>query len=682
MVNLLSDGLEKFAPSVTRKSRLKKRGQFIYNKEIAEAKQVRTQLERNCNKYRREIDRQLLKAQRNRIRSMAKKHKAHRISLKLENSNPRKLFEQVKSLSAPVVRYLPSGFDNDESLANGFAEYFYDKVNKITADFDDSNNADMDLPSFNGVRFDEFSPLASNEVNKLRKIKCSQLDIIPQLYFVSVWPHMLEVVCKLINSSMASGVFPSIFKGSQITPLIKSPALDPDNLQSYRPVSNLTFVSKVLESTVSIQLINHFNKHKLLDPHQSAYRSGHSVETAFQHVYSSVCHHLDKGKAVFLILIDLSAAFDTVSHSRLVSVLSSKFGISGTVLDWIKSYLAGRSYKVRIGSALSQQVHCDVGVPQGSVLGPILFNCIMSSLPKILNDIGISCHTYADDTQLWVSFDELSDGMDSEASARQLVTQAFRLISSFMKDNHLKLNPNKTQFIPFSRRSHPNSFVPLQLDENVSILPSTEVRNLGVEMDYKLNFKGHVDKIRQSCFFHLKRLRSIRSYIPKEHFITLVHAFVTSRLDFCNSIFYSLPDSLVTRVQTVQNATAKCLTGARKYDSATVARKALHWLPIRYRAKYKILLLAHKIVHDSDSVPVYLCISFSTTKHSRTTRFNLANTLKTEYSARLVTVGGRSIYIAVRDLWNALPSVLRDNPSFQSYKRSLKTHLFKQAYCC
>ena len=137
------------------------------------------------------------------------------------------------------------------------------------------------------------------------------------------------------------------------------------------------------------------------------------------------------------------------------------------------------------------------------------------STAKILNDIGISCHTYADDTQLWVRFDELSDGMDGELSARQLITQAFRLISSFMKDNHLRLNPNKTQFIPFSRRNHPNSFGPLQLGNNVSILPLTEVRNLGVEMDYKLNFKGHVDKIRQSCFFHLKRLRSISSYIPK-----------------------------------------------------------------------------------------------------------------------------------------------------------------------
>ena len=187
MVNLFSDGLKKFAPSVTHKSRLKERGQFIYNKEIAEAKQLRRQLERNCNKRRREIDRQLLKAQRYRIRSMAKKHKTHKISFKLAKSNPCQLFEQNKSLSAPVVRYLPSGFDNDESLANGFAEYFYDKVDKITADFDDSNNVDMDDPSFNGVRFDEFLPLASNETNKLRQIKCSQLDIIPQLYGHICW---------------------------------------------------------------------------------------------------------------------------------------------------------------------------------------------------------------------------------------------------------------------------------------------------------------------------------------------------------------------------------------------------------------------------------------------------------------------------------------------------------------
>ena len=148
------------------------------------------------------------------------------------------------------------------------------------------------------------------------------------------------------------------------------------------------------------QLMKHFDQHKLLDQHQSAYRPNHSVETALQHVYSSILHQLDRGRAVFLVLIDLSAAFDTVSHDHLLSLLSSRFGIGGSVLRWIQSYLSGHSYRVKINNELSAHVQCNVDVPQGSVLGHILFNCVMSVLPKLLRDIGIGCHTYADDTQL------------------------------------------------------------------------------------------------------------------------------------------------------------------------------------------------------------------------------------------------------------------------------------------
>ena len=497
-----------------------------------------------------------------------------------------------------------------------------------------------------GVSFDEFELVTPDEVARLRTVKCSQLDVIPQIHFQNIWPKMIQVVCRLINSSLISGVFPSMFKESHITPLLKSPTLDPDVLQSYRPVSNLTFLSKVLETAVSSQLMKHFTTHQLLDQHQSAYRPGHSVETAFQHVYSSVSQQLARGRAVFLVLIDLSAAFDTVSHDNLISLLASKFGIGGNVLQWFQSYLSGRSYKVKIGNSLSESVACEVGVPQGSVLGPILFNCIMAPLPQILRSMGIGCHSYADDTQFWVSFSEDNDSINNEAVARKRIIRAFSAISSFMQDNHLKLNPSKTQFIPFSRKNSPSSFAALQLEDGVCIEPSDEVRNLGVVMDNKLSFTSHANSIRRSCFFQLKRLRSIRSFIPKQQFVTLVHAFITSRLDFCNSIFYSLPDSLVNRIQTVQNSCAKCITGAKKFDSATTARKTLHCLPVRARSKFKILLMAHRIVHDPDSIPTYLSSSFSTTKHARTTRFNLSNTLKTDYSFKLITVGGRSIFVA------------------------------------
>ena len=163
--------------------------------------------------------------------------------------------------------------------------------------------------------------------------------------------------------------------------------------------------------------------------------------------------------------------------------------------------------------------------------------------------------------------------------------------------------------------------------------------NLGLIMDSKLNFHAYFSDLRRNCLFQLKRLKAIQCFIPQEQFATLVHAFITSRLDFCNSVFYRLPDNLISRIQTVQNSCAKCLTGKKKYDSATQARIELHWLPIRARASFKILVFAHKVVHQSDNAPAHLSSAFTTTKHSRITQFNCDNTLKGFFACRLSTVG-------------------------------------------
>ena len=142
-----------------------------------------------------------------------------------------------------------------------------------------------------------------------------------------------------------------------------------------------------------------------------------------------------------------------------------------------------------------------------------------------------------------MTFEENED-LNNEKTARWRVKQAFSVINSSMKQSHLKLNPAKTQFIPFSRKSSFSSFAPLQLDDHTSISP--EVRNLGLIMDSKLDFQSHVTALRKTCFFQLKRLRAIRNYIPKSQFATLIHAFITSRLDFCNSIFYALPKTVIS----------------------------------------------------------------------------------------------------------------------------------------
>ena len=172
---------------------------------------------------------------------------------------------------------------------------------------------------------------------------------------------------------------------------------------------------------------------------------------------------MDSGKSCFLVLLDLSAAFDTISHSRLLSILESSFGITGQALSWIKSYLAGRSIKIKAESSFSSVKHSNIGVPQDSVLGPLLFNCIMARLLSILESICVQCHLYVDDTQFLITFDRYQ-----ESSARDKVLMAFEAIKKFRSTS---------------------DFHPLQLDSNVSVCPSYSTHNLGVILDSKLSFK-------------------------------------------------------------------------------------------------------------------------------------------------------------------------------------------------
>ena len=157
--------------------------------------------------------------------------------------------------------------------------------------------------------------------------------------------------------------------------------------------------------------------------------------------------------------------------------------------------------------------------------------------------MGIGCHSYADDTQFWVSFSENDNSINNEAVARKRITRAFSAISSFMQDNHLKLNPSKTQFIPFSRKNSPSSFAALQLDDGVCIEPSDEVRNLGVVMDYKLSFHSHANSIRKSCFFQLKRQVVYTKFYSEAAVCHPSSCLYHQSLGFLQLNFYCLPNS-------------------------------------------------------------------------------------------------------------------------------------------
>ena len=207
----------------------------------------------------------------------------------------------------------------------------------------------------------------------------------------------------IFNRSLSKGQFPAIFKEAFITPALKKPGLDAADVSSYRPISNLSVLSKLLERLVARQLMHYLSSTNLLPSLQSGFRPGHSTETAVLRVLSDILQAVDQGDVAALILLDLSAAFDTVDHPILLQRLRSTFGFGGIAHRWLGSYLSGRCQYVRRRSARSTITQLVCGVPHGSVLGPILFVLYTVDLLSLIESYSLSPHLYADDTQVYGS---------------------------------------------------------------------------------------------------------------------------------------------------------------------------------------------------------------------------------------------------------------------------------------
>ena len=215
-------------------------------------------------------------------------------------------------------------------------------------------------------------------------------------------------------------------------------------LSSYRPISNLSFLSKLTERVVKNRLTEHLGKNTLFNAFQSAYIPFHSTESVLLSLYDSIIHAICKQQVTCLCLLDLSAAFDTIDHPILLHRLSSWFGIESTALSWFQTYLSPRSFIASCGNTKSSSTPVTCGVPQGSVLGPLLFSLYTTPLSSILSATSVSHHLYADDTQLYISFLP-SQFLPSIQHLQSSISQ----VSIWMSANLLSLNPTKTEFLIF-----------------------------------------------------------------------------------------------------------------------------------------------------------------------------------------------------------------------------------------
>ena len=276
-------------------------------------------------------------------------------------------------------------------LVSTFSQFFIEKVARIR---DSINNALQSTAGekfytrcHDGVCFSTFATVTVDEVRLLlsrMKCKSSPLDALPVTLLKSCVDVFAPVIVKLANISFTQGQFPACFKIAQVLPLLKKSGLDPLLPENYRPISNLNTISKVLERLALARLRPHLFASANFEPFQCGYRSGHSTETALLHVLDSVFTAGDDKQLTALIDLDISAAFDTIIHDTLITRLQDEFGVCAAALSWLKSYLSDRKQFVKLGQHSSPQVQLTSGVPQGSVLGPLLFTVYTSPVGGII----------------------------------------------------------------------------------------------------------------------------------------------------------------------------------------------------------------------------------------------------------------------------------------------------------
>ena len=321
------------------------------------------------------------------------------------------------------------------------------------------------------------------------------------------------------------------------------------------------------------------------------------------------------------------------------------------------------------------------GVSHGSCLEPLLFTIYTSSLLEVDEKYLPSVHCYADDTQLYVSFRPADETDETgHLDAITAINCCIKAIGCWMHENKLLLNEEKTEFLLIGTKQQ---LAKVDIGHikvgKVNIAPHSPVKNLGVWFDSNLSMIDHITKTCSAAFYYLCNIRRIRKYLTKECTETLIHAFISSRLDYCNSLLFGVPECHLHKLQRVQNAAARLIFQESRFCHITPLLKSLHWLPVKYRIVFKIILITFKAIHGL--APAYISELISVRDTGRYDfRSNDGLLLAPCRGKTLTTLGDRSFHAAAPKLWNDLPGSIRNTQSLNKFKKAIKTILVAKFY--
>lgn len=461
-------------------------------------------------------------------------------------------------------------------------------------------------------------------------------------------PFLTPYIVHIINSCILQNIFPGDWKRAAITPIPKKQNIV--ELKDLRPISILPTLSKVFEHILERQIKTYVEECCLLPDIQSGFRAGYSCTSALLGVTSDILEATDRGEITVLVLLDYSKAFDTVNHKLLLEILK-KNGFSQNATSLLESYLCDRFQFVRIGEQCSRPLPVSDGVPQGSILSPILFSLYTSSFCDVIKHM--KCHLYADDTQLYYSF-KPRDWREAVAKINEDLANIYAIAI----EHALHINPTKCQFLIFGKNKicdNLKNSINLYIN-NIKIPFTHQARNLGLLLDNTFRYRDQISKYINLAFLNLRKLYPHRANLTVKTKKILCETFVLSHFRYCSEIYHSCLDYITSyRIQKIQNACLRYIYGIRKFDHVSHKLMDIGWLSMRGRRELQTLFFYHKIITTKSPPYLYNKIRFRTDVHNVTTRFR--GLISPPYHR--TALFERSFVFCIYKKYNELPDFLK-----------------------
>lgn len=510
----------------------------------------------------------------------------------------------------------------------------------------------------------EFNPCSPDEIkkiiNKLDADCSTGIDGINTKSIKCLSDIIVDNLSDCINHCLSAGYFPDSLKKAKISPIYKSgPKTDTGN---YRPISVLPVISKVFEKVIHKRISTHLETIKFLYEHQYGFRPQSSTLSAVIDLVTKIDTKIDQKNICLGIFIDLKKAFDTVSHSLLLAKLKN-IGISGSAYALLESYLSNRIQIVKIGNICSSPRKIECGIPQGSILGPLLFLIYVNNI----SNIGLTGHVtlYADDTCLFYFGKKMKEIVDQ--AQKDLVNY-----NIWCQCNLLTINTKKTSFMIFSAKNkNISDFSPIKIDNDI-IQRSHKEKYLGIFLDDRLTWTPHIQTIRNKLLCVIGSLRRISSCIPQKVRQMIYNSLVKSKLDYLIEIWGGAAKTNLKPLQIAQNKVIKILFGYDRLTHTQTLYRDTKIHNIKQTYALNTCTLIKKILDG------HIHTKISLTK--KTYNHNLRNTDKLELHLPRTEYGKRSILYNGANMYNNLPNDIKENHTMSMFKSKLKQYISENIF--